>query len=76
MKALILAGLILNFVGAVVLAIGLIKSPPEIEKESGTYRGQNPHLRKSMYHDRKAAIWGISIMALGFILSFLGEVSK
>lgn len=76
MKFLILGGLFLNFIGAFILATGLIKSPSQIEKESGTYWGHNPHLQNSMYRDRKAAIWGVGIMALGFILSFIGESIK
>ena len=76
MKVFTLAGLLLNFLGAVVLAVGFIKTPSQIKKESDTYRGQNPHIRKSMYRDRNAAILGISIMALGFALSFFSELWK
>lgn len=76
MKALSLIGLFLNFIGAIVLAAGLVKSPDQIEKESGTHYGHNPHLKKSMYYDRKAAIWGISIMAVGFVISILSEALK
>lgn len=76
MKTLAILGLSFNFIGAIILAVGLVKTKNQIEKESDTYWDQNPHLKFSMYKDRKATILGISIMAIGFLMSLICELIK
>ncbi|MFH1598109.1 MAG: hypothetical protein ABIB97_03480 [Patescibacteria group bacterium] len=76
MKILTIIGLSLNFIGAIVLAFGLVKTKEQIRMESGTYYEENPHLKSSMYRDRKSAIIGIGVMAIGFLISLASELIK
>ena len=69
-------GLILDFIGALLFAIPLIKSKKTIEEESSTYIGYNPPLRKSMKRDRWLAIIGLSLLLLGFALQIIAVFIK
>jgi len=67
-KTLQSLGLVLDFFGALIFAIPLLKSEREIEAESGTYWDYNPALRKTMKRDRKLARIGLVIIMIGFAL--------
>jgi hypothetical protein len=61
-------GLAFNFIGTVVLVLSLIKSNKQIDKESGTYWDNNPYTKLSITRDRRLAIIGLSLIAIGFLL--------
>jgi len=61
-------GLVLNFIGTVILAFSLIKSNKTIKNESGTYYGGNQYIESSLIKNRRIAIVGLSFLAIGFIL--------
>jgi len=64
-------GLLLDFIGALILAIPLLKSKKEIQKESGTYFGMNLYLSKAMLRDRILGVLGLIFFILGFGLQML-----
>jgi len=63
--------LLLDFIGALILAIPLLKSKKEIQKESGTYFGMNLYLSKAMLRDRILGVLGLIFFILGFGLQML-----
>lgn len=71
MKILNLIGLILNFLGSIIFGLGMIRSKDRIEKESGSYYNGNPYAKKFFYADRKIGLWGIILLAIGFLLQLI-----
>lgn len=55
-----------EFLGAVLLSIGLIKSRKQEELETTTYFGHNPHLRSKIDFERKLVISGFIVLIAGF----------
>lgn len=70
-KNLNLIGLILNFIGSLIMGLGMIRSKNRIEKESGTYYDGNPYTKKFFYTDRKIGLLGIILLAIGFLLQLI-----
>lgn len=71
MKNLEFIGLLLNLLGSIVLALGMIRSKERIEKESGTYWDGNPYAKQYFYTDRKLGLLGISLLGIGFLLQLV-----
>jgi hypothetical protein len=71
MNHLNLIGLVLNFVGSLILGFGMIRSKDRIEKESGSYWDENPHTKRFFYTDRKIGMFGIGLLSLGFLLQLV-----
>lgn len=64
-------GLILDFIGAILFVIPIIRTKKAIEKESGTYVGHNPHLMKSKTRETYMGIVGLILLAIGFFLQIV-----
>lgn len=64
-------GLILNFYGTFLLAMTLVRPDKEIKDMASTYYGGNAELEKDMFQNRKRALWGLILVALGFIFQFI-----
>jgi len=74
--ALDLTGLAFNFLGSLILGLGMIRSKDRIEKESGTYWDGNPYSKKFFYTDRKVGLAGMILLSLGFLLQFVSGIIK
>ena len=72
MSGLTFAGIILGFIGSIILAFALVKSKDTIEEMIKTYPGHNPTLRKDLLKGRKVGLWGIGFLINGFLLQFIG----
>ena len=66
------AGLLLDFTGAVILAVSEIASRKTISKISETYSDSNPYLKKYMEERNTYAIIGASLLIIGFMLQLIG----
>ncbi|MBO3283972.1 hypothetical protein MKY98_08490 [Paenibacillus sp. FSL M8-0228] len=66
-----IAGLILNMLGTVIMAIDVLCVDPQ----AGTYADLTDGKKKA-YKSRKFAIVGLLFIFLGFLLQFFVEVSK
>ena len=66
-----LIGLVLDFVGAILLAIPFIRSSKEIEEESSTYWGYSPPLRRAMKRENRLTKAGLIFLSIGFLLQIL-----
>jgi hypothetical protein len=69
-------GLILNFIGTICLAKGLLVFGEEAQKLAGTYYDINPHLAYSLTDNRNWALAGLACIALGFLCQLVGELRK
>ncbi len=69
-RGLALLGLFLNLYGTVLLAATLVKSDTKIKGMSSTYFGGNTELEKDMLQNRRMALAGLILIALGFIFQF------
>ena len=65
-------GLLLDFIGAVILAVSEIVSRKTISEISETYSGSNPHLKKHLEERNTYAIIGASMLITGFMLQLIG----
>lgn len=70
--ALQIAGLVLDFVGALLFAKGTIKSDEEIERISESRFDGNADLKRSLLEDRKLGYAGLCCLCVGFVLQILG----
>ena len=69
-----IAGLILDILGAAILATPLFGKAEDIQKQTKNVFGGNPYLQASFYRDRKFALVGILLLAAGFALQLTGVV--
>jgi|GEM_PF-3618013 hypothetical protein len=69
-----LIGLILNFIGTVLLAIGAILPNKEIEQLSTQYFGGRPDIKYNLIKNKNLAIIGIIVNALGFLFQIIGAL--
>lgn len=65
-----LLGLILNFSGTFLLAVTLVKPDSKIKDMTATYFGGNTELEKDMFRNRRTALWGLILIASGFVFQF------
>ena len=63
-----LAGLILSFAGSATAAAGTFLNRHNIEEVSGTYWGENEHLRRALQRQSRAVLTGFGLLALGTVL--------
>jgi hypothetical protein len=66
-------GLVLDIVGAIVLAMGLFMTNVEIDERAGTYWDQNPHMSKALRGDRIKGAIGLALLVTGFLLQAYGQ---
>jgi|WetSurMetagenome_2_1015567.scaffolds.fasta_scaffold954504_2 hypothetical protein len=69
---LLIVGLVLDFIGAFLLAISEYKSKAEIKKLAGTYVESNLQVEKSLTLKSRIAIFASVLLAIGFILQAVG----
>ncbi len=65
-----LLGLILNFSGTFLLAVTLVKPDSKIKDMTATYFVGNTELKKDMFQNRRTALWGLILIASGFVFQF------
>jgi hypothetical protein len=70
------AGLGFDLAGALLLARGLLASPRNIARRTGSYYGYNAWATVSEAHDRVDAVSGLVAFGIGFILQATGYVSE
>ena len=78
---LIVIGLLLNLVGAIILASGLFLSKHKaVDLSVGRYSGgtdedllQLPQVQDRLKQSRNAK-WGVSLLSLGFLLQLIGNL--
>jgi Na+/proline symporter len=75
-KIFALLGLSLNFYGTILLAMTLLKPDNKIKDLSGTYYGGNPDLEKDMLESRRAALWGLILIVIGFLFQIIDVISS
>jgi hypothetical protein len=68
-----LVGLLLNFIGAVLLVIPRFRSSEAIQAQAGTYYDKNPHLEEALKRDSNFARIGFLLMAAGFLLQIVSR---
>lgn len=71
-KIVLSVGLILDFIGAFLLALSEYKTKTEIATISGTYVGKNPHLEKSLKLKSQVVKLASPLLAVGFVLQLVG----
>lgn len=76
MKKLAVWGIILNFLGTLALAEGLVLSNAQINQLSGTYFDYNPFMVSNLVANRNWALFGFTLIAVGFVLQFIDAVRK
>jgi len=69
-----LIGLVLDFIGALLLAIPFIRTEREIEEESSTCAGYNPSLRRAMNRENRLTKAGLIFLSVGFLLQILAVI--
>lgn len=69
---LLIIGLLLNFVGSLVLIFGALPSDEQINKISGTYFNSNKYHSESLKQNRNFAQIGLIIFSVGFLFEFIG----
>jgi hypothetical protein len=67
-------GLILGFIGSICIAIPFFKTKKQREKLSATYWGKNPHLNDYLIQDARWCLFGLILLAIGFVLQFFGLI--
>ncbi len=77
-KVLMIAGLFLNVVGAVILAIPLLKTKVKIDEEeiirSGVDGKSNFWITRRLFNKNKCfGLWGIGLTILGFLLQLFAQ---
>lgn len=69
------AGLLGDFLGALLIAVGLLRTTnTDIARFSAAYWDGNVHLFRSLYFGRLEARFGIILLCLGFFLQLVGVV--
>jgi len=71
---LLIAGLLFNFIGSVILISGALPSDEQINKISGTYFGHNKYLLESLEKNRDQAKKGLKFSSVGFLLELFGTL--
>ena len=65
-------GTILSMIGTAIMTSSLLMGDETIDRLSGTYVGENPHLKKKLKKDRRDAKSGLIFLGAGFFFQFLG----
>lgn len=73
---LLIAGLILNFAGSVILILGALPSDEVINQISGTYYDNNKFLKDSLKGSRDLARLGLVLASGGFLLELFGTIGS
>lgn len=68
-------GIILNTIGAILLASSIFKSEEEIKDESSTYYNGNPFLLKNFKSSKNIGIIGLFIFILGFSFILVEKIN-
>lgn len=73
---LLIAGLILNFVGSAILIFGALPSDEAINQISSTYYNSNKFLKDSLKGSRDLARLGLVLASGGFLLELFGTIGS
>ena len=72
-QSVILFGLVLDALGIAVLSWKpFFMSDEDIQKLSGTYWDENPHVGPRLFSDRRAVRFGTPALLLGFLAQGVG----
>ncbi len=69
-----LIGLIIAFIGSIILCVALIKSKSVIRGMAATTWDSNPIAEKEYYKDRKLGIIGVGFLLSGFLAQIVGNI--
>jgi len=69
-----IVGLILGIIGTIIMSKGLLLKDDIIDRLSGTYWDENPHLKKKLKEDRREAMIGLTLLWAGFVLQLVDEI--
>ncbi len=73
---LVVLGLVLNFIGALVLLLGVFPSDETIEAMTQTRFGGNADLAENFRDNRTYAKLGLGLTSLGFLLELFGTLGS
>lgn len=68
-------GIILNTIGAILLASSIFRSEEEIKDESSTYYGGNPFLLRNFKSSKNTGVAGLFIFILGFSFILVEKIN-
>ncbi len=69
-------GLILGFIGSILLSVGLLKSREAAIDEETPFWGKNPFKMQDILASRNLAMWGFSLFVAGIATTTMVELAK
>jgi hypothetical protein len=74
-RVLRLVGIGFSVLGATIsLVPRALRGTEEIQAQSDTYYGSNPHIKKALLRDTKIAQWGMALILVGFLQQLFGNL--
>jgi hypothetical protein len=74
-KVTMIIGLVLNLLGTLALARGLVLTDGQINQMSGTYFDENPYMADSLVSNRNWAYAGFGLIGVGFVLQLIAVIA-